>query len=488
MTVLIEASIETSKKLINQIISQFLNPNTIEVEDNTTKREDSVKVDKTCVANSQDEDGDEHDVESEFGPDQENKSENSKSKRSNHSLEDRKNVNKNHEGQESEMDNYLDTNDEKIDDVGESSVEYSQNFDSEEQSKQTFNSKTIQSVKKSSEMNFSGIEKKNADNSSKINSSHDDDEDNNEDDAGDNSDDDNDSITELDDNENDVQSIESKENEVSKFDNLESFLFYKCQQSYEQDLEVLELELEENITEKINSISESMNKNYTADHNDSGDMNDNSNKNNEISELLIPFIIAELTASTICSYVISNITQYSKTYQKEKNAANILPVQQQPQESQRYRKREGVLYKRASFEGTGKLLISGGDSADYTISCDTDHFHLEKLKSKLMKICINDIIFKYNDTKNNHLKFENPRITVTITYNHTIKIINYPNDDNYQEPGSVQRRKYNLSNNRNSLIDKCIPGMIWSKLHLKDERWRQIDLRNYQVYLFTINL
>lgn len=309
---------------------------------------------------------------------------------------------------------------------------------------------------------------------------------------------------ESDDNNNDndqdlsVSNDNIEENEVKQFQNLEAYLYFKCQQIYQNDLEDLDLEIEENIVEKMNDLKENLH-----DDDDDEDNNDNnrdndeievktnrtksSKKNDEISDSLIPYLIAETIVSTITTFVTSSIVQLTSNYKiKSEKLANQSkrPLLTQTS-SQQFRKREGIIYKRASFQGTGKLLISGGASGDYTISSNTEVFNLEKSQTKLIKICINDIIFKYKEDNQKNLKdliqFNNPTITITVTYNHTVKIINYPNDNNYHELGNIQRRKYNLSNNRHTSINQCIQNFIWSKLHLKDEKWRNIDLRNYQV-------
>jgi hypothetical protein len=177
--------------------------------------------------------------------------------------------------------------------------------------------------------------------------------------------------------------------------------------------------------------------------------------------------------------------------------------------SSSFRKREGIVYKRASFEGTGRLTISG-QSGTYTMEAPDQtkaqaaSGNLAENEIKMMRLCIFDLLLLTNEegrggkvqemreTRRSEFmrKLRHCTVSLSVTYNHTIKIIHYPSDnifqqDQHQQRGSlVRRRKYQLSGDqmvrsieKDCWFDEC----IWSKLHLKDHSWRNIELRNYQV-------
>jgi hypothetical protein len=205
----------------------------------------------------------------------------------------------------------------------------------------------------------------------------------------------------------------------------------------------------------------------------------NEDESNDLESTVMkkPYILAEATIRTICHTLVENISLFVHEFDEFRQPKVIVP--QQPL----YRKREGIVYKRASFEGTGRLVISGGESGDYTIETETDKIGLEKIERKTMCLALNDLVLvaQDDDQLNDLPVFDDPTLSVSVTYNHTVKINTYPCDDHFEDFGYVKRRKYHLTNNRCVDKKKLISGCVWSKLHLKDEKWRTLEIRNYQV-------
>lgn len=201
--------------------------------------------------------------------------------------------------------------------------------------------------------------------------------------------------------------------------------------------------------------------------------------------------LARSSMDTIVDVVTKNLSKLICSHQSNLIKPTTSPILRQ---TSSFRKREGIMYKRATFEGSGRLLISGGESGNYTIETDTDTFNLAKADTKVIGLCIYDVLILHrervletaedNDRRKQLLNLSKCTLSVSVTYNHTEKILYYPSDDNFNEvkKSKVSRRKYQLSGSE-IRFDKIrwIRDCIWSKLYLKDEKWKNIEIRNYQV-------
>jgi hypothetical protein len=231
--------------------------------------------------------------------------------------------------------------------------------------------------------------------------------------------------------------------------------------------------------------------------------------------------LATAFINLVTDHAIQVITRHTQSYHTQL----LAPSSTSPpatasvllRQSSSFRKREGIMYKRATFESSGRLLISGGESGNYTIATNTETFNLKRADTKVVGLCFYDIVFGHPErvlegdgVQEEHqrrmvkmMRLSECTVTVTVSYNHTMKISHYPSDGMGSAGGGegrIQRRKYQLSGKVNDSSGgeegqsrsesgkgweedkkRWIAECIWSKLHLKDEKWRNVEVRNYQV-------
>jgi hypothetical protein len=249
-----------------------------------------------------------------------------------------------------------------------------------------------------------------------------------------------------------------------------SYISGECQRAYENDLETIQNEAIHRFDQELSLL-------------DDPSLVDQ-----------IPGLYAQTLIPLLTSSLLEKMIQYTYSYQTQSKPSPPLLT---PASS--FRKREGVMYKRASFGGTGRLLISGGESGTYTMETEkaiAASGNLAENETKAMTLCIFDILFEALSTLEEEASVSRREImnlgqcsvTVTVTYNHTVKIVNYPSDDHFSDQSistPLRRRRYQLSgdsNSRRRQKGQWIQECIWSKLHLKDPSWRNIEIRNYQVW------